>query len=117
MIAYILVSCKREHNNIQVVLPANQIQEKSAPRHYDATQIVDILKVFNNVYVFYNNSMTNMSGRYLSKDGYNLGLKWQSVEFVKHYYVSCLNHEMPVSYGHAKDFFNRTLNDNHKKQS
>ncbi|TYA72035.1 CHAP domain-containing protein [Seonamhaeicola marinus] len=55
--------------------------------------------------------MNNTSGRNLTKDGYNLGLKWQCVEFVKRYYFEHLNHKMPNSYGHAKDFFNVKLND------
>ena len=55
--------------------------------------------------------MNNTSGRNLSKDGYNLGLKWQCVEFVKRYYYEHLNHKMPNSYGHAKDFFNAKFSD------
>lgn len=70
------------------------------------------MDVFNGIYVFYNKSMKNVSGRNLTKDGYNLGLKWQCVEFVKRYYYDHLNHKMPNSYGHAKDFFNPALKDN-----
>ena len=35
----------------------------------------------------------------------------QSVEFVKRYYFEHLNHKMPNSYGHAKDFFDSRLAD------
>jgi surface antigen len=63
------------------------------------------------VYVYYNGNVKNISGRSLSKDGYNLGLQYQCVEFVKRYYYEHLNHKMPESYGHAKDFFDSTIND------
>ena len=59
----------------------------------------------NGVFVYYNGSVSNVSGRRLTKDGYNLGLKYQCVEFVKRYYYEALDHKMPDSYGHAKDFF------------
>jgi surface antigen len=62
---------------------------------------------FNNVSVYYNGNPMNIKGRNLTKDGYNLGLKYQCVEFVKRYYFEHLNHKMPNSYGHAKDFYNR----------
>lgn len=60
----------------------------------------------NGVYVYYNGKVSNVSGRNIAPDGYNLGLKYQCVEFVKRYYYEHLNHKMPNSYGHAKDFFN-----------
>ncbi|MBL7951641.1 MAG: CHAP domain-containing protein [Flavobacteriales bacterium] len=44
-------------------------------------------------------------------DGYNVGLKYQCVEFVKRYYLDHYDHRMPNSYGHAKDFFDTTLVD------
>ena len=49
--------------------------------------------------------------RHLSEDGYNYGLRWQCVEFVKRYYYDKLNHKMPDTYGHAKAFFNKQLKD------
>ena len=52
-----------------------------------------------------------MDGRELTQDGYNLGLKYQCVEFVKRYYYEELNHKMPDSYGNAKDFFNSKIRD------
>lgn len=62
---------------------------------------------FNNVSVYYNGNPKNVNGRNLTKDGYNLGLNYQCVEFVKRYYYEYLNHKMPNSYGHAKDFYNK----------
>lgn len=73
-----------------------------------AGQKVDEL---NGVAVFYNGSVDNVSGRNVSRDGYNIGLKYQCVEFVKRYYYERLGHKMPDSYGHAKDFFDENLGD------
>ncbi len=64
----------------------------------------------------YNGGVGNVSGRRLTDDGYNLGLKYQCVEFVKRYYYEELNHKMPDSYGHAKDFFNSNLKDGEKNK-
>jgi hypothetical protein len=64
------------------------------------------LDSLNGVYVYHNGKVSNVSGRHFTPDGYNLGLKYQCVEFVKRYYYEHLNHKMPNSYGHAKDFFN-----------
>lgn len=66
---------------------------------------------FNNVSVFYNGFPKNVNGRNLTINGYNLGLKYQCVEFVKRYYYKHLNHKMPNSYGHAKDYFKHNLAD------
>jgi surface antigen len=71
----------------------------------------DKVDSLNGVYVFYNGTVSNVSGRNTTSDGYNLGLKYQCVEFVKRYYYEYLNHKMPDSYGHAKDFFDSKLAD------
>ncbi|GLB53776.1 CHAP domain-containing protein [Neptunitalea chrysea] len=76
--------------------------------NYDVGQKIDSL---NGIAVYYNGGIGNVDGRALTKDGYNLGLKYQCVEFVKRYYYEELNHKMPNSYGHAKDFFNAQIND------
>jgi len=65
----------------------------------------------NGVYVYYNGGIDNVSARNTTEDGYNLGLKFQCVEFVKRYYYEHLNHKMPDSYGHAKDFFDNSVVD------
>ena len=70
----------------------------------------------NGVFVFYNGGIANVTGRNTTKDGYNLGLKYQCVEFVKRYYYEHLNHKMPDSYGHAKDFYDKTLSDGQKNK-
>jgi len=66
---------------------------------------------FNGVSVYYNGGVGTVIGRNTTSDGYNLGLKYQCVEFVKRYYYEHLNHKMPESYGHAKDFFDKRLVD------
>ncbi|APY08846.1 CHAP domain-containing protein [Winogradskyella sp. J14-2] len=65
----------------------------------------------NGTSVYYNGKIDNVNGRAISEDGYNLGLKFQCVEFVKRYYYEQLHHKMPESYGHAKDFFIDNLKD------
>jgi surface antigen len=67
---------------------------------------------FNGVKVHYNGAFSNISGRHISADGYNIGLKYQCVEFVKRYYLYVYKHKMPNSYGNAVDFFNKDLVDN-----
>lgn len=66
---------------------------------------------WNGVGVYHNGLMNSVHGRNVSSSGYNLGLKWQCVEFVKRYYFEHLGHQMPNSYGHAKDFFDENLED------
>jgi surface antigen len=75
---------------------------------YTVGQPIDSL---NGVYVYYNGGVSNVSGRNLTEDGYNLGQKYQCVEFVKRYYYEYLNHKMPDSYGNAIDFFDSKLED------
>ncbi len=78
----------------------------SAPNAEGFGSVVDVL---NGVNVYYNGRVTNVKGRNVTPDGYNLGLKYQCVEFVKRYYYEYFNHKMPDSYGHAKDFFDKRL--------
>ncbi|MCC6412812.1 MAG: CHAP domain-containing protein [Saprospiraceae bacterium] len=78
------------------------------PLSIDVGTKVDSL---NGVYVYYNGAVSHVDGRNLAPDGYNLGLKYQCVEFAKRYYYQHLNHKMPDSYGHAKDFFQKSLKD------
>lgn len=80
---------------------------------YKRGQKIDSL---NGVYVYYNGKMSNVSGR-TTVNGYNVGLKYQCVEFVKRYYLEELNHKMPNSYGHAKNFFQKGLKDGSKNKA
>lgn len=76
--------------------------------HYRVGEEIDRL---NGVAVFYNGGVGHTSERNLAPDGYNLGLRYQCVEFVKRYYYEYLGHKMPDAYGHAKEFFNTALPD------
>jgi hypothetical protein len=73
--------------------------------------IGDVVDEFNGVKVYYNGSVSHVSMRNVSSDGYNIGLKYQCVEFVKRYYYEYFKHKMPNSYGHAKDFYNSKFKD------
>ncbi len=74
-------------------------------------QIGDAIDSLNGVAVYYNGPVSNISGRNRAADGYNIGLKYQCVEFVKRYYHDALKHKMPNAGGDAKDFFNQSLSD------
>lgn len=76
--------------------------------------IGDKVDSLNGVYVFYNGKVGNVTARNTTADGYNLGLEYQCVEFVKRYYYEHFNHKMPNSYGHAKDFYNKSIPDGQK---
>ncbi len=78
---------------------------------FSPKQVGDKIDELNGVAVYYNGPVSNVSSRSLSTTGYNIGLKYQCVEFVKRYYLEYLDHEMPNSYGHAKDFYNKKLSD------
>ena len=71
----------------------------------------DEIDRLNGVAVFYNGGVSHTSGRNQTADGYNLGLSYQCVEFVKRYYYQRFGHRMPDSYGHAKQFFEPGLPD------
>ncbi len=77
-----------------------------------AHQIGEPIDSLNNVYVYYNGGISNVQERNLTVEGYNLGLKYQCVEFVKRYYYEYLNHKMYDTFGNAKDFYDKNLRDN-----
>lgn len=112
-ILFIFLACKNEsrENSVTTIDSNESSLFGKSRKKFTVKNIGDTLDVHNNVYVFYNKSMNNTSGRNVAPGGYNIGLKWQCVEFVKRYYYEHLNHKMPNSYGHAKDFFNLKLAD------
>ena len=75
---------------------------------YEVGQPIDSL---NHVVVYYNGGVSNNSGRNTSEDNYNIGIKYQCVEFVKRYYFEHLKHKMPNAFGNAKDFFDEKIED------
>lgn len=98
-------SCSQSQDNV------NHIQSVSKPKKITELKIGDIVDSLDGVYVFYNGDVSHVSERHLAKDGYNLGLKYQCVEFVKRYYYEHLKHKMPDSYGHAREFYNSDFGD------
>jgi len=76
---------------------------------YDNSNVGEILDQLDGVKVHFNGPITNVNGRNTTPDGYNLGLKYQCVEFVKRYYYEVYNHKMPNSYGHAKEFYDLSI--------
>jgi len=70
-----------------------------------------VIDKYRGVSVYYNGSVSNVKGRNVTSDGYNLGLRYQCVEFIKRFYFEYFKHKMPDSYGHAKDFFDFSVND------
>ncbi|WP_374423851.1 CHAP domain-containing protein [Chromobacterium sp.] len=70
-----------------------------------ARAVGEPVDAFNGVAVYYNGGVQNVEGRNLAPDGYNLGLRYQCVEFVKRYYHQRFGHKMPQDKGHARDFF------------
>ena len=71
----------------------------------------EVIDTQDGVAVYYNGGVNNNSGRNLTEDGYNLGLRYQCVEFVKRYYWEHFHHRMPDTLGHAKDFFDPAIAD------
>ncbi|MBS7252443.1 CHAP domain-containing protein [Flavobacterium branchiicola] len=84
------------------------VKKANLNRDYKIGQILDSL---NGVKVYYNGGVDHVLERNVTKDNYNLGLKYQCVEFVKRYYYEHYNHKMPDAYGHAKDFFDPKVKD------
>ncbi len=77
-------------------------------------EIGEVLDEFNGIKVYYNGGVGNTEGRNITKDGYNIGMKYQCVEFIKRYYYEHLNHKMPDAYGNAKDFFDKEIQEGEK---
>lgn len=88
------------------------VQKKTRPQSKSKSSYkAQILDQFNGVEVYSNGKVRNVHGRNTTSDGYNLGLKYQCVEYVKRYYYEVFGHKMPNSYGHAKEFYEYGLGD------
>ncbi len=74
-------------------------------------QVGQALDSLNGVKVYYNGGVSHTGKRNVSEDGYNIGLTYQCVEFVKRYYYEYYHHKMPDSYGNAKDFYDNSVKD------
>jgi hypothetical protein len=71
----------------------------------------EVVDTFNGVKVYYNGGVSNSEERNLTEDGYNIGIKYQCVEFIKRYYYEHLHHIMPDTYGNAINYYDTTLED------
>ncbi len=98
-------SCSESQGN------SSHAQARSQEKKSTELKVGDVVDSLDGVYVYYNGSVSHVSERHLSKDGYNLGLKYQCVEFVKRYYYQHLKHKMPDSYGHAREFYSAKFKD------
>ncbi len=88
----------------------NTASKSSAKKNNNSsTSTGQVIDSYKGVKVYYNGRVGNVSGRNTTKDGYNLGLKYQCVEFAKRFYYEAYSHKMPDSYGHARDFFDGKL--------
>lgn len=76
-----------------------------------APAIGAVLDQLNGIPVYYNGPIGRSSGRNIAPDGYNLGLRYQCVEFVKRYYYQRLGHRMPNASGDALHYFDPKLAD------
>jgi surface antigen len=64
---------------------------------------------FNGVSVYYNGTSAGIHGVHYTSDGYDLGIKWQCVEFVRRYYLEVYGHKMPSDFGNAVDYYDESV--------
>lgn len=79
--------------------------------HPERPEVGSVVDELDGVKIYYNGPVGNVSGRNTAPCGYNLGQKYQCVEFIKRYYYEAKGHKMPNPWGHAKDFFQSGLPD------
>ena len=71
----------------------------------------DVVDELDGVAIRYNGGIHAAHGRNRTADGYNVGIRYQCVEFVKRYLLERQGHRMPDAYGHARDFYDPRLPD------
>lgn len=76
-----------------------------------APAVGDVVDRLNGIPVYFNGAINHSSGRNVTVDGYNLGLRYQCVEFVKRYYYQRLKHRMPDATGNALHYFDAKVAD------
>lgn len=92
------------------VMVLRDLNASSAGGHTE-TALAPVIDSLNGIYVYDNGPVGHVAGRHIGPGGYNYGLKWQCVEFVKRYYALRLQHYMPDTWGNAKDFYDNRLPD------
>ena len=103
----VFTEIKEWFSSKEEIKPTKQIP----PSVKSSGKVGRVIDTFNGVAIYYNGKVANIDGRNVTADGYNLGLKYQCVEFVKRYYFEYYNHQMPDSYGNAKDFYSYAIED------
>lgn len=109
-----LSGIKERIASITLFSEKGEVKKKSSGsiiRKSSAGSVGKVLDSYKGVKIYENGRVRNVSGRNVTPDGYNLGLKYQCVEFVKRFYYEYYDHKMPNSYGNAKDFFKTSLGD------
>ncbi len=106
MLFCLLCTCQTQSESTSPEYGAVSISNKNNTAKPAIGKVIDKL---NGIPIYYNGKVRHTNGRHLSTDGYNYGLRWQCVEFVKRYYYDHLDHKMPNPWGHAKQFFNLNL--------
>lgn len=71
----------------------------------------DAIDSIDGVYVYYNGSRNNAYGLHITPEGYYLGRKYQSDEFVRRYYLKRYKHKMSDHYRRISDLFDTTVRD------
>jgi surface antigen len=92
---------------VAVVIGYRIVKKINLNPSFEVGQEIDSL---NHVIVYYNGGVDHVDARN-TIDGYNLGLKYQCIEFVKRYYYEHYQHKMPDSYGHAISFYQEEIED------
>jgi len=105
------ISLKKDKGNDGKGGAISKPSTRKSANYKKANTLGKIVDNYRGVAVYYNGRVSNVDGRNVTKDGYNLGLRYQCVEFVKRFYYEYFNHKMPDSYGHAKDFINFSIPD------
>ncbi|MEI6395979.1 MAG: CHAP domain-containing protein [Verrucomicrobiota bacterium] len=79
---------------------------------YNASRVGKVLDSYRSVSVYDNGLLYFRSyGKHYAQDGFYYGQKWQCVEFIKRFFHDAKQHKMPDGMGHAKSFFDQTLDD------
>lgn len=85
------------------IAPAEDTASPNLVVHKDPGEEVDR---YSSVPVIENGEDIRVShGKHYAEGGYYYGQKWQCVEYVKRFYHDALEHQMPVVWGHARDFY------------
>lgn len=95
---------------IFVLSNCQETSQSSNVVEYREPEIGEPIDEHNGIEIFYNGDVLKSHGRTII-NGYNCGKKYQCVEFVKRYYYLKLKHKMTNVWGHASQYFKKSLAD------